>query len=87
MGHGGCQGGGGTVRGTAEGVARQREVLVRGVSGKDPEKVEQAWKAGQMSEEVYERWKKRLAMDEGQLEAHLRDLYRGKATRAGILAR
>jgi formylglycine-generating enzyme required for sulfatase activity len=48
----------------------------------DPEKLEQAWKAGQMPEESYERWKKRLGMDEGELEAHLRELYPGGKLRA-----
>jgi formylglycine-generating enzyme required for sulfatase activity len=68
-----------------EGTAEGSHVNVKYWYGKfrqDPEKVEQAWKAGQMSEEVYERWKKRLAMDEGQLEAHLRDLYPGGKLRA-----
>jgi formylglycine-generating enzyme required for sulfatase activity len=48
----------------------------------DPHKLEQSWKAGRMPEEAYERWKKRLGMDEGELEAHLRELYPGGKLRA-----
>jgi formylglycine-generating enzyme required for sulfatase activity len=51
----------------------------------DPEKLEQAWKGGQMSEESYERWKKRLAMSQPEFEAHLWQLYPGGKLRAPAL--
>jgi formylglycine-generating enzyme required for sulfatase activity len=39
--------------------------------------VEDQWATGGWTEEVYERWKKRLEMTESELEAHLRELYPG----------
>jgi formylglycine-generating enzyme required for sulfatase activity len=44
---------------------------------KDPAKLEEQWKTGQLPEESYERWKKRLGMGDAEFEAHLRDLYPG----------
>lgn len=62
--------------GTADGIRAQVRHWL-GVFRNDPRKLEAAWESGQMPEESYERWKKRFAMSEGELEIHLRELYPG----------
>ena len=72
--------------GTAEGMhANVRYWLAR--FKKDPGQVERVWERGQWTEAMYERWKKRLAMTEGEFEAHLRELYPGGKIREPALWR
>ena len=70
--------------GTAEGV-RANMRFFHGLYRRDPEQLEKPWKKGEMSQESYELWKKRLGMREDEFEAHLRERYPGGKLRSPAL--
>jgi len=65
-------------RGEATMVGRRENVKYWRRWYKDhPEQLEATFAAGQFTEEIYERWRRRSAMTEAELDAHLRELYPG----------
>ena len=67
--------------GTAEGAHADVKYWY-GHFRQDPEKLEEAWRKGELPQESYEREKKRLGMNEGELDAHLWELYPGGKLRS-----
>jgi len=62
--------------GTAEGSKRGARGGLRLLRA-TPRLLEEWHDSGQIDDEVYERWQRRLAMTEGEFEAHLAELYPG----------
>jgi len=62
--------------GTAIGIHLDVKYWLRRLR-QDPELHERRYAEGQLTKEIYERGKRRLAMSDAELEAHLRELYPG----------
>jgi formylglycine-generating enzyme required for sulfatase activity/class 3 adenylate cyclase len=62
--------------GTADGIHASVKYWWRRYMA-DPEELEAMHRDGLYADELYERWQRRLAMTEAELDAHLRELYPG----------
>lgn len=67
--------------GTAEGTHANVRYW-HGQFRQDREKLEEAWRKGELRQDGYERWKSRLEMSGDELDAHLRELYPGGKLRS-----